>query len=45
MLKIRFSTLLLLCLIKISYAQNKYTTDWENLKQYKAVSEWFADAN
>jgi alpha-L-fucosidase len=25
-------------------SQKKYTNDWENLKEHKAVPEWFADA-
>lgn len=30
--------------LQISFAQKKYTTNWDNLKQHKAAPEWFADA-
>ncbi|WP_297086549.1 alpha-L-fucosidase [uncultured Draconibacterium sp.] len=39
-----FLIIALAILAYVGIAQKKYTTDWENLKQHKAVPEWFADA-
>nr|WP_320120692.1 alpha-L-fucosidase [uncultured Marinifilum sp.] len=36
--------LFLFIFFKIAFAQQKYTSNWENLKAHKAVPQWFANA-
>lgn len=43
-MKLKTTILFLVMTIGALQAQQKYTPEWENLKQHKAVPEWFADA-
>jgi len=47
MIKNKKNTLLSISILLfslVSFAQETYTPNWDNLKQHKAVPEWFADA-